>query len=261
MKMNDRLVIKVGTSTLAHSTGLINHRNIEEIVKVISDLKNMGKEIILVTSGAIGVGFGRLGITDRPSDIPSRQAAAAVGQCALMYIYDKLFSEYGHAVAQILLTGDVLDNEIRAINVKNTFSKLFEMTTIAIVNENDTVATEEIEFGDNDMLSALVAKLVSADKLIILSDIDGLYDKNPREYDSAQLIRDVYEIDDSVVSSAERKGSHLGTGGMYTKVRAAQIATDVGIDTHIINGSKPELLYSLLTDTPEGTTFHGKGKK
>ena len=259
--MNNRLVIKVGTSTLAHSTGLINLRNIEDIVKVISDLKNMGKEIILVTSGAIGVGFGKLGITDRPSDIPSRQAAASVGQCALMYIYDKLFSEYGHTVAQILLTGDVLEDETRAANVKNTFSKLFEMTAVAIVNENDTVATEEIEFGDNDMLSALVAKLVSADKLIILSDIDGLYDKNPRENPSAKLIRDVYEIDETIVSSAERKGSHLGTGGMYTKVRAAQIACSEGIDTHIINGSSPELLYTLLTNSPAGTTFHRKERK
>lgn len=259
--MNKNLVIKIGTSTLAHSTGLINIRNIEVIVKILADLKNMGYEIILVTSGAIGVGFGKVGIKGRPDDIPSRQAAAAIGQCELMYLYDKLFSEYNHVVAQILLTGDIFDDQQRLTNAKNTFSMLKKMNVIAIVNENDTVTTEEIVFGDNDTLSALVAKLTGSDQLIIISDIEGLYDKNPRINPGAKLISDVYDVTEEIMAMAEPKGSDLGTGGMITKLRAAKIATDAGIDTHIINGKRPELLYDLLKGEKCGTTFHKKEKK
>ncbi len=252
------IVFKVGTSTLAHGTGQINIRNTENLVKVLSDIKNSGRNVVLVSSGAIGVGFGKLGISKRPPDTPSKQAAAAVGQCELMYIYDKLFSEYNHTVAQLLLTGDVLDTPERRTNVINTFSRLAEMGTIPIVNENDTVAVEEIEFGDNDTLSALVAKLIQADALVILSDIDGLFTKNPRKYDDAMLIEDVFEIDDYILSIAESAGTSLGTGGMITKIKAAQIATACGIDVFIVNGKNPLILYDLLDGKKCGTQFHKK---
>lgn len=252
------IVFKVGTSTLAHSSGQINIRNTENLVKVLSDMKNTGRNIILVSSGAIGVGFGKLGIKKRPLDTPSKQAAAAVGQCELMYIYDKLFSQYNHTVAQILLTGDVLDSPERRNNVINTFSRLAEMGTIPIVNENDTVSVEEIEFGDNDTLSALVATLVNADALIILSDIDGLFSKNPRTCADAELIEDVYDIDDYILSIAEDAGTDLGTGGMITKVNAAQKATQSGIDVFIVNGKNPLILYDLLDGKKRGTYFHKK---
>lgn len=252
------IVFKVGTSTLAHASGQINIRNTENLVKVLSDMKNTGRNIILVSSGAIGVGFGKLGIKKRPLDTPSKQAAAAVGQCELMYIYDKLFSQYNHTVAQILLTGDVLDSPERRNNVINTFSRLAEMGTIPIVNENDTVSVEEIEFGDNDTLSALVATLVNADALIILSDIDGLFSKNPRTCADAELIEDVYDIDDYILSIAEDAGTDLGTGGMITKVNAAQKATQSGIDVFIVNGKNPLILYDLLDGKKRGTYFHKK---
>lgn len=252
------IVFKVGTSTLAHESGQINIRNTENLVKVLSDLKNSGRNIILVSSGAIGVGFGKLRITKRPLDTPSKQAAAAVGQCELMYIYDKLFSQFNHTVAQILLTGDVLDSPERRNNVINTFSRLSEMGAIPIVNENDTVAVEEIEFGENDTLSALVAKLINADALIILSDVDGLYTKNPRTYPDAELIEDVYKIDDYILSIADDSGTALGTGGMVTKVKAAQNATQSGIDVFIVNGKNPLILYDLLDGKKCGTYFHKK---
>ncbi len=254
------IVFKVGTSTLAHASGQINIRNTENLVKVLSDMKNTGRNIILVSSGAIGVGFGKLGIKKRPLDTPSKQAAAAVGQCELMYIYDKLFSQYNHTVAQILLTGDVLDSPERRNNVINTFNRLAEMGTIPIVNENDTVSVEEIEFGDNDTLSALVSTLVNADALIILSDIDGLFSKNPRTCADAELIEDVYDIDDYILSIAEDAGTDLGTGGMITKVNAAQKATQNGIDVFIVNGKNPLILYDLLDGKKRGTYFHKKEK-
>ncbi|MCL1804191.1 MAG: glutamate 5-kinase [Eubacteriaceae bacterium] len=253
-----RIVVKIGTSTLAHATGLVNLRNLENLVKALSDIKNMGYDLILVSSGAIGVGVGKLGLPERPTDVPSKQAAAAVGQSALMYLYDQHFSEYNHTVAQVLLTNDVLDDAVRAENVKNTFSKLSEMGAIAIVNENDTVATEEIVFGDNDTLSAVVSTIVEADKLIILSDIEGLYDKNPREYENATLISDVYEINDDIRAMAGEAGSRLGSGGMITKIRAASIATAAGIDTYIIYGLNPALLYEIIEGRPAGTHFHKK---
>jgi len=254
------IVFKVGTSTLAHSSGHVNIRSMENLVKVLSDVKNMGYNIVLVSSGAIGVGVGKLGLKQKPTDTPTKQAVASVGQCELMYIYDKLFSGYNHKVAQILLTGDVLDQQQRRSNVMNTFSKLAELGCIPIVNENDTVAVEEIEFGDNDALSALVAKLIGADALVILSDIDGLFTKNPRTHSDAELIDDVPVIDDYICSLAENTCTNLGTGGMITKIRAAQSATESGIDVYIVNGKNPLILYDLFDGIKCGTHFHGKGK-
>lgn len=252
----ENIVIKVGTSTLAHSSGMVNLRNMELLTKVIADIKNMGKNIILVSSGAIGVGFGKLGMKSRPTDIPSKQAAAAVGQCELMYLYDKYFTEYNHKVAQLLLTGDILDSAERTQNVINTFAKLEEMNVIPIVNENDTVATEEIEFGDNDTLSAIVATLTKADALIILSDIDGMYTANPKTNPDATIISDIYEINDDIISRAGGSVSGLGTGGMETKVKAAMITTKEGIDCFIISGTNPNTLYDLIDGKSVGTHFH-----
>ncbi len=252
------IVIKIGTSTLAYDTGLLNIRNMENLVKVISDIKNMGTDIILVSSGAIGAGLGKLGIKTRPHDTPSKQAAAAVGQCELMYVYDKLFSEYNHKIAQVLLTADVLENEKTKTNVKNTFDKIKEMGVIAIINENDTVAVEEIEFGDNDTLSAAVAELTEAEALIIMSDIDGLYSDNPSKNENAKLISDVYEVDEKILSIAGGSSGMLGTGGMTTKVTAAKKVMAQGIDMFIVNGSNPNALYDILEGKPVGTKFHAR---
>ena len=256
-KLSDkkRIVVKVGTSTLTHSTGMLNIRRTEQLVKVLSDLKNCGKEIILVTSGAIGVGCGKLGLKARPSDTPSKQAIAAIGQCELMYFYDKQFSLYNHTVAQVLMTKDIVEDEARKKNVENTFSKLLTIGAIPIINENDTVSVEEIEFGDNDTLSAFVAKLVDADLLVILSDIDGLFDKDPHKNTSAKLIPVVDKIDDKIISLAEGAGSARGTGGMITKIHAAQIATEAGIDMVIMNGKDPERFYDLFENKQIGTLF------
>lgn len=249
-----RVVIKVGTSTLTHPSGHINIRRLENLVKVLSDLKNSGKDVILVSSGAIGVGVGKLGLKARPADTPGKQAAAAVGQCELMYLYDKLFSEYNHTVAQVLLTRDIVELPQRKTHVVNTFNRLLEYGAIPIVNENDTVAVEEIEFGDNDTLSALVAQLVQADVLVLLSDIDGLYTANPRTEPDAKLITKVPSIE-QVESAAEGAGSSLGTGGMITKINAAKIAVDSGIDMAIMNGNHPENLYRLFDGEEIGTHF------
>lgn len=252
-----RVVVKVGTSTLTHATGLLNIRKIEQLVKVLSDLKNAGKDIILVSSGAIGVGVGELNLKQKPNDTPSKQACAAIGQCELMYIYDKLFSEYNHKVAQLLLTRDIVEVESRKINVQNTFKRLLELNVVPIVNENDTVSVEELEleFGDNDTLSAIVGSLVDADLLLILSDIDGLYDKNPREYSDANLIRYVDEIDDTLRALAGGKGSHFGTGGMITKLNAAEIAMNAGFPMILLNGKHPHLIYDLYDGKEVGTVF------
>lgn len=251
-----RIVIKVGTSTLAHKTGMLNIRGIEGLVKTLADLQNAGKELILVSSGAIGVGSGKLGLKERPSDTPTKQACASIGQCELMYVYDKLFSEYNHCVSQILMTRDIIDSPKRAQNVINTFEKLLSLQVIPIVNENDSVSVEELEFGDNDTLSALVAKLAKADALIILTDIDGLYDDDPRKNPDAKLIPVVEEIDDTIKSLAQGKGSTLGTGGMITKIHAAEIATEAGIPVHILNGADPNILYDLFDGKAVGTVFH-----
>lgn len=250
-----RIVVKVGSSALAYPTGMMNIRRVEQLVKVLADIKNSGREVVLVTSGAIGVGFGKLGLKERPTDTPSKQAAAAVGQCELMYTYDRLFAGYNHTVAQVLLTRDIIDTEKRRQNVENTFARLLDMGCLPIINENDTVAVEEIEFGDNDTLSALVASLCGAQALIILSDIDGLYTANPRTDKNARLIEQVSEITDGLKALAGGAGSNIGTGGMVTKLHAAEIALQNGIAMAIINGETPEKLYDLLDGRPAGTLF------
>ena len=253
-----RIVIKVGTSTLAYPTGLINIRRVEELCRVMSDLKNAGHELVLISSGAIGMGVGKLGLGKRPTDFPTKQAAAAIGQCELMYTYDKLFGEYNHTVAQILLTGADIENETRRKNFHNTMFRLLEFGVLPVINENDTVATEEIVIGDNDTLGAIVAANVDADLLILLSDIDGLYTKDPHKYADAELIPVVEELTPEILALAEGKGSELGTGGMKTKLRAAEIAVSAGIDMIIANGSEPNLLYNVIDGKPFGTRFVGK---
>ena len=254
-----RIVVKVGTSTLAHATGRLNIQRMERLCRVLSDLKNAGHEIILVSSGAIGMGVGKLNLPGRPADMPSKQAAAAVGQCELMYTYDKQFTEYSHTVAQLLLTGEDIKSEQRSRNVRSTLSRLLELGALPIINENDAVATDEIgvenTIGENDSLSAIVAAAIGADLLVLLSDIDGLYDKDPRRHPDARLIPTVKRVDDELFTLAEDSSTGLGTGGMITKLRAAAIATEAGCEMVIANGSKPELLYDIADGKPVGTRF------
>ncbi len=250
-----RLVVKIGTSTLTYETGKTNIRRMAKLASVLSDLQNAGKEIILVSSGAIGVGVGRLGLKERPVTTKGRQALAAVGQCELMFLYDKLFSEYGHTVAQLLLTKDDVDDPIRRENLTNTFDQLLEYGVIPVVNENDSVAVEEIVFGDNDSLSAFVACLVNADALVMLTDIDGLYEKDPRVDPEARLIPVVHKIDDTIRALAGGRGSTRGTGGMITKIYAAELANGAGIPAVIMNGSDPTDLYKLVDGRQVGTIF------
>lgn len=253
-----KIVIKVGTSTLAHATGHINIRMLEELVKVLADLQNSGRQIILVSSGAIAVGMGKLGLHRRPSDMPDKQAAAAVGQCELMYLYDRYFSEYNHTIGQVLLTNDSVCSPQSRENVHNTFEALLAMGAIPVVNENDTVATDEIRVGDNDTLSAIVARITGADCLVILSDIDGLYTADPARDPAAELVREVPEITDAVRALAGGSAGELGTGGMITKLHAAEIAVGAGADMYIINGRNPRSLYDLIEGRPVGTHFWGK---
>ena len=253
-----RIAVKVGTSTLAHSTGHLNIRHVEELCKVLSDLKNAGNEIILVSSGAIGMGVGKLSLGSRPSDMPTKQAAAAVGQCELMYTYDKLFSEYNHTVAQLLVTAPDIEDTCRGENFRNTVQRLIELGALPVINENDTVATEEISVGDNDTLSALVAQSCKADLLVLLSDIDGLYTADPHTDKNAVLIEEVREITPEILALAGGKGSELGTGGMATKLHAAQICLHSGIDMIIANGSSPAILYDILDGKAIGTRFIGR---
>lgn len=255
-----RIVIKVGTSTLTHSTGNLNIRHVEELCKVMSDLKNAGHEVILVSSGAIGMGVGKLGLSERPKDMPTKQAAAAVGQCELMYVYDKQFSEYGHNIGQILLTGDDIENEERNKNFRNTLHRLLALRVLPIINENDTVSTAEIAVGDNDTLAAIVALEADADLLILLSDIEGLYTADPRKNPGAELIREVRAMTDEIRALGGGAGSGLGTGGMQTKLRAASMCMERGIDMIITRGDRPSLLYDCVEGTPVGTRFFG-GKK
>ena len=256
-----KVVIKLGTSTLAHETGRLNIRRVEELCKVISDLKNAGNEIIMVSSGAIGMGVGKLGLKEKPKDIPTKQAAAAIGQCELMYTYDKLFSEYNHTVAQILLTDEDIADDGRCANFKNTLCRLLELDVIPIINENDTIATDEIVIGDNDTLGAIVAKTIKADLLIILSDIDGLYTADPHKDKNAVLVNRVEDITDEIVAMTGGAGTALGTGGMVTKIKAAKIATVGGSDMVIANGSNPQLLYSIINGEEVGTRFVAKKEK
>ncbi len=253
-----RIVVKVGTSTLAHKTGRMNIMLVEELCKILSDIKNIGHEVILVSSGAIGMGMGKLNIKHRPSDIPTKQAAAAVGQCELMYTYDRLFSQYNHTTAQMLLTGADLKNEERHRNFENTISRLLELDTIPVINEDDTVATDEIEIGDNDTLAAIVSESVKADILILLSDIDGLYTADPHKNSDAKKLEIVEELTPEIIALGEGKGSELGTGGMKTKLNAAAIVTKAGIDMVIANGSNPLCLYDIVNGESVGTRFLGK---
>ena len=250
-----RIVIKIGTSTLAHPTGHLNIRLVEQLCKVVSDIKNAGHEVILVSSGAIGMGVGKLGLLARPSDIPTKQAAAAVGQCELMYTYDKLFSAYNHTVAQLLITGADVANPVRHGNFRNTLNRLLELEALPIINENDTVATEEIVIGDNDTLAAIVAKSIDADKLVLLSDIDGLYTADPHKDPNAKLLSFVFEITDEIRALGGGSAGNQGTGGMATKLHAAQICLEAGCDMIITNGKRPDDLYDILEGKALGTTF------
>ena len=250
-----RIVIKLGTSTLAHPTGLLNIKRVEELCKVMSDLKNAGNEIIIVSSGAIGMGAGKLVLSEKPKDVRTKQAAAAVGQCELMYTYDKLFSEYNHTVAQILITGEDIEHAERSRNFENTMLRLLELGAIPIINENDSVATDEIVIGDNDTLGAIVAKSIKADLLILLSDIDGLFTADPHKDKNAVLLSEVKEITPEIECMTGGAGSRLGTGGMTTKLNAAKIATAAGIDMVIANGKEPTVLYDITEGKRVGTKF------
>ncbi|HIU58057.1 MAG TPA: glutamate 5-kinase [Candidatus Ornithomonoglobus merdipullorum] len=252
---NNRIVVKVGTSTLINSvTGKINLRHMHAIARVLSDMRNRGYEVILVSSGAIGVAMSKLGMIERPADTKVKQSLAAIGQCELMALYDNMFSDYHNTVAQILLTRSDVDSEDRREHMKNTFNTLLEMGIIPIVNENDTVAVEEIEFGDNDKLSAIVATLIDADILILFTDIDGLYDADPRSNPDAKLISRVEDIK-SVEESAGGAGTNYGTGGMVTKIEAAKIANDAGISMLILNGENIDSLYDVMEGKKIGTLF------
>jgi len=256
--LNQRIVVKIGTSTLAHPTGLLNLRRVEGLCRVLSDLKNAGHELILVSSGAIGMGMGKLSLHQRPEDTPGKQAAAAVGQCELMYTYDKAFSEYNHTVAQILLTAADVNHPDRFANFRNTMGRLLELKALPIINENDTVATEELGIGDNDTLAAIVAVSLEADLLVLLSDIDGLYTADPHTHPDAALIREIPVLTQEILSLAGGAGSHLGTGGMATKLHAAQICMDAGCDMVIANGADPTLLYEAAAGRSAGSRFCGK---
>ena len=257
-----RIVVKVGTSTLTHDSGAVDLRSMEHLVRVLSDLSGAGHEVILVTSGAIAVGTARLGLPERPKELRMKQAAAAVGQCRMMHIYDKLFSEYNRTMAQILLTGDDVEDPERAEHLRSTFSALLEMGVIPVVNENDSVSSAEIEtghhkvLGDNDTLSAIVAELCRADLLVLLSDIDGLYTDDPRTNPDAKFIEQVDCLTDELMHMGKAStGSSVGTGGMNTKMIAAKIATSSNVDMIIANSRDIGILHRLLAGNNEGTLF------
>lgn len=261
----NRIVVKVGTSTLTNEMGKSDLRSFDRLACVLSDIQNMGYEVILVSSGAIAVGTNKLKMKSRPSGMRLKQAAAAVGQCSIMFLYDKFFGDYDKSIAQILLNAEDIEQEEKKDNLTNTFNALLEMGVIPVVNENDSVSYTEIEsedrlFGDNDMLSAVVAVLCRAKKLVILSDINGLYSRDPHLYADAKLIKRIEHIDDSVYSLAGGAGSRRGTGGMRTKLQAAAFATAQGIDTIITNGKAPDALYDIVNGATVGTLFVGKQK-
>lgn len=256
LRDSHRIVVKVGTSTLTHNTGHLNLRRIEKLVKVLSDMKNHGIQVVLVSSGAVSAGVAKVGFGRIPASTEEKQAMAAIGQSELMKLYDKFFSDYGHTVAQILMTKEVLSNPVRRSAAENTFNRLLEMNCIPIVNENDSVSTDELtKFGGNDILSAYVAQLCGADVLLNLSDIDGLFDSDPRTNPGAKLIERVEILDDSVFAIAGGAGSDRGTGGMIAKLNAAKIVTESGIPMFILNGHDPEILYELLDGAHIGTYF------
>lgn len=257
-----RIVIKVGTSTLTHATGHLNLRRIQSLVKIISDMKNSGIEMVLVSSGAVSAGVAKVGFGHIPSSPEEKQALSSIGQSELMKLYDKFFSDYGHTVAQILMTKDVLDNPERRAAAENTFNRLLSMHCIPIVNENDAISTDELtKFGGNDILSAYIAKVCHADLLINMSDVDGLYDSDPRKNPEAALISRVEEINDELYRIAGGAGTDRGTGGMIAKLNAAKIVTDIGIPMFIINGQDPEILYTLLDGGKIGTYFKADKSK
>ncbi|MDD5952588.1 MAG: glutamate 5-kinase [Oscillospiraceae bacterium] len=260
-----KVVLKVGTSTLTYENGKLNLHCMELLCKVISDLQNSGKQVVLVSSGAVGVGMGKLKILERPVETAKKQAIAAVGQCELMFMYDKFFSEYNQTVAQVLLTADDVYQPESRVNVENTFTELLRMEIIPIVNENDTVSIAELEgvshFGDNDSLSAIVADLVGAEALVILTDIDGLYDGNPRVDPEAKRIPYVEEITPEIEALAGEPGTNRGTGGMYTKVQAAKFANERGISCCVMSGANPNDLYTLFGGGQIGTVFSGKTER
>ncbi len=261
--VKNRIVVKVGTSTLTNEQRKSNLRAFDKLAMVLSDIHNMGYEVILVSSGAIAVGSNKLGMKEKPSEMRLKQAAAAVGQCSIMYLYDKFFNDYDKTIAQILLNAEDIEQEEKKDNLTNTFNALLELGVIPVVNENDSVSYTEIEsqerlFGDNDMLSAVVAVLTRAERLVILSDIDGLYDADPRLHPDARLIERIEEINDGVVALAGGAGSRRGTGGMRTKLQAATLATAQGIATTITNGQRPEALYDIVRGEPAGTLFVGR---
>lgn len=259
----NRIVVKVGTSTLTNDMGKNNLRAFGKLAYVLSDVQNLGYEIILVSSGAIAIGANKLKLAKRPESMRMKQAAAAVGQCSIMYLYDKFFGDFDKTTAQILLNADDIKSEEKKENLTNTFNALLEMGIIPVVNENDSVSYTEIEsedrlFGDNDMLSAITAILCKAQKLVIFSDIDGFYDRDPRLYENAKLITYVDEIDEQIKSCAGGAGSRRGTGGMCTKLQAAKLAAAQGIDTIITNGKNPDALYDIINEKSVGTLFKGK---
>ena len=265
LKEVKRVVVKVGTSTLTYENGNINLTRIEKLTRILSDMINSGNEVVLVTSGAIGVGVSKLKLKEKPKTIREKQAVAAVGQCELMHIYSKFFGEYSHVVGQVLLTRDVVEDDHIRENVCNTFETLLENGIIPIVNENDTVSIDEIEnivrFGDNDNLSAIVASLVKADLLVILSDIDGFYDSDPRSNKEAKMLEVVEEVTPELEECAGGAGSNLGTGGMITKLMAAKVSADAGVNMVLSNGSNPNILLDILAGKNVGTLFLGKNNK
>lgn len=250
-----RIVIKVGTSTLAYPNGRMNIRCVESLVKVMSDLRNQGHQLIFVSSGAIGMGVGKLMLEERPEDMATKQAAAAVGQCELMNTYSRLFAQYNHNVAQILLTGEDVEMPDRLDNFQNTLAALLRHQVIPIINENDSISTKEITVGDNDTLSAVVAKNVEADLMIVLSDIEGLYTADPQENPDAKMLRVVEVINDEIEALAGTTHNQLGRGGMATKLKAAKIVTAGGCDMFIASGKNPEVIYDILDGKPVGTKF------
>ena len=257
-----RLVIKVGTSTLSHENGQMNLKRTEKLCRTISDLQKAGHQCLLVSSGAIGMGVSKLRLEGRPKGMPGKQAAAAVGQCELMFIYDKFFGEYGQAVAQVLLTAEDVADDRRRFHVENALEQLISWDVLPIINENDAVAVDEIgihtTIGENDSLSAIVACMIHADLLVLLSDIDGLYTADPRVDEKAMLLETVEELTPQIMALGGGAGSNLGTGGMATKLKAADMAVKAGIDMVIANGEYPERLYDLLDGKSVGTRFLGK---
>ncbi len=256
LKDKKRIVVKVGSSSLVHKeTGELDLVKVEKLIRILSDIKNQGKDVVLVSSGAISVGRRILGLNKRPEVLSMIQACAALGQGELMMLYQKLFLEYNHKAAQVLLTFDVITNDVRRKNAQNTLKQLLDLDIIPVVNENDTVATEEIEFGDNDTLSAIVSTLIGADLLIMLTDIDGFYTDDPKKNKHAKRMSVIDTIDDNLKNMAKGSATIYGTGGMYTKVAAAEISTHAGADVAILDSSDVSIIQEFLAGEDVGTVF------